>query len=166
MSWQSRVFPALLLNGETMLIYKLQPRFNQLTGAPAKSVLTLDGWLCDFCGTRHNPMEEDLAGNYSFVVHETGDIEPQFHELRVEGFPEIDIYSVFNEHPHFQFCMNWDTLPQHSCERDLLVQYMKGRKKSEMSSVCDMFYSARLAMLAKLLADKTYTIEELKLEKR
>lgn len=151
-----------------MLVFKSQPRFSPTTGQPTKPTLTEIGWLCDFCGKLRDPVEEDLAGNYYFTVVESGDMEPQFHELNVKGFPDIDIYSVFNEHPKFQYCMDWDSLPSHSCEREMLLKYMKGRKKTDQPhfSVCDMMYAARLEMLTKVLAANTYTFDELKLETR
>jgi hypothetical protein len=151
-----------------MLLHKLQPRFDQLTGKPAKPAFAPNGWLCDFCGAHRDPMKEDLAGGYVFSIIESGDMEPQFHELNVVGFPDIDIYSVFNEHPQFMYCMDWDAYPSQSCEREMLIKYMKGRKKSDQHhfSVLDMMYTARLEMLAKIFTAKTYTADELKLENR
>ncbi len=49
---------------------------------------------------------------------------------------------------------------------NMLLQYMKGKKKNDSISICDMVYAARLTMLTKILVAKTYIIEELKLELR
>lgn len=148
-----------------MMVCEMRPRFDQNTGKPLKPALTPKAHICDFCGKLFDPQEEDLTDQIGYTVIESGDIEPYFHEMRVEGFPNIDIYSVFNEHPQFRYCI--DFVNGTSCERDMLFAYMKGKKKTDTHiSIASMIYDARVVMLAKILAAKTYTLEQLKLDER
>lgn len=149
-----------------MIVCKFVPQYNQNTGQPTAAKLERLGWICDHCGALHNRMEEDVAGQVTYAVYESGDIEPNFHEMRVKGFPKIDMYSVFGSaHKDFQYCYDFDT--NRSCERDMMQRYMKAKKgKTAFVSLSEMMYEARLLMIAEVLKANTYTLEELLLETR
>jgi quinol monooxygenase YgiN len=138
-----------------MLLFEKKPQFDPNTGKPVKTKLVRVGWVCDFCGKSHKTPEEEV-GLVQYSVHESGDIEPQFHDLCIEGYKDIDRYDIFNNHDHFVYCQDWDM--NSLCEQKMISAAMKLRKKG--TQLCHIMYEARINMLKKVLDKKQYTIEE------
>jgi hypothetical protein len=147
-----------------MILHTLQPRFDTKTGKPTDPAMAWSGWICDFCGKLHGPDSEIALDNIKYSISENDSVEPFYHEMRIKGFEKIHIYSVFNNHPHFQYCAPWNG--DKYCEHVMLKAYAKANKTNPRMTLCVMMYDARVQMLAQLLKAGTYTLEELKLDER
>jgi len=147
-----------------MKVFGQEPRFHPRTGKPMPSVKIQTGWACDYCGVYH-ANDEESQKVVSYRIVETGEAEPQFDGMKVEGFPRIDLYALFSDHPEFRYCQDWDG--RRFCEQEMLLAWHKAKKNgAKARTLFEIMYEARLAMIGDALKSGRQTMESFDLKKR
>lgn len=136
-----------------MIYWKEKPQFDSNTGKPIKPRMLESGWVCDYCGKKHDA-EEDDHGVINYLCLDRGESEPYFHTFGVPGFPDIDIYKLMNENPDFTYCVEGEC-----CEAKMLREVIRESKKQGCDDfqLCIVMLQARLKMIARVLIDGTFT---------
>lgn len=103
-----------------MILFESKPQFDVDTGRPVAPVWQQVAYLCDYCGNR---IDSECDGQETaYKVIEVGGAETQyeFEVLQVKN-RRVDLHSLYNVHPMFTYCQNWDT--SSFCEQRLMLEY-------------------------------------------
>jgi len=146
-----------------MTLFEFLPQFDPTTGKPAEPKSALSKYVCDYCGKVLDPNEFDVGNpDPTYVVHESGDTDTQFHRMRIDGH-DVDVDRLFDDHREFRYCQDWSG--RTFCELSLATEWTKDVNKQEsifhhVGLLACAMYVARLRVVKRML-DGGYTYKRM-----
>jgi hypothetical protein len=137
-----------------MNIYGEQTAYNRKTGVPGTQWVVV-GKICDYCGKRIDPDDEDDGDQVLYTLTEQTGSEYMYERLDGSRCSNLgfDMRSIFDK--------DFDYTYHLGCCKQMVDKY---RDDGEVEFLFDMFYKTRLDMVVNQVDNATRTLKQLGLE--